>query len=361
MKRRVLKRLRAAFLMGVGIFLALVVFVVFVDPFYHYHAPVLGMKTYLYNAVYQAPGVARNYEYDSAILGTSMTENFHTNWFRDELGLQTVKLSYSGARTSDLDAILEQVFASGNEIKKIYLDLNGYQLEVPSDSAYVERPKYLYDENPFNDVEYVCNIDTLSTCVGSVIATMMGREDNMDSAYTWNDPEAFGKDKVMEVALAAREQAIQATMEEEDARQSLLNCQRNLDNIGKHIVAHPETKFVVMYVPYHVMYWDDANEEMRDLRFEMYEMSLRYFGDMPNVEMYFFLDDYEVITDFSLFRDLGHYPEEVNYRMFQDLSVGNFKVDKEEGIQRLEELKKYVEEYDFDSIWDEYNSYKENL
>ena len=46
--------------------------------------------------------------------------------------------------------------------------------------------------------------------------------------------------------------------------------------------------------------------------------------------------------------------KETNYRMFRDLSVGKFKVTKEQGIERLYELKTNVNDYDFAGIWKEY-------
>lgn len=354
MKKQMSQKLRLLCLFGSITFVAILAFVVIVDPFYHYHKPFLGMQTYLYNAVYQTAGVARNFEYDSAIVGTSMTENFQTDWFKEELGMNTVKLSYSGARTSDIDAILEQMFQSGNEIKTVYMDLNGYQLEVPSQTAYVERPKYLYDSNLFNDLEYICNMDTLATAAGYVVAALQGREDNMNVAYTWDEPEAFGKDKVMEAAYAIRLEYQGLELSEQDTEQGMLNCRQNLENMGKHIMAHPETTFVIMYPPYSIMYWDDVNPVKRELLFDMFEMSLGYFGDMSNVEMYFYMDDYEVITDLSLYRDLGHYTKEINCRMFRDFTEGKFKVTKEQGIERLYELKAYVNNYDFAGIWKEY-------
>lgn len=84
-------------------------FVWFVDPFYHYHEPFLNMPVVLDNAVYQTAGAAKNLTYNSAIIGTSMTENMHTSWFDDEMGWTTMKLSYSGARSNDLQAIFGEI------------------------------------------------------------------------------------------------------------------------------------------------------------------------------------------------------------------------------------------------------------
>ena len=60
--------------------------IVLIDPSHHYHAPWFGMPTILEDVVYQTPGNAENLEYSSAIVGTSMTENFRVSWFEEELG-----------------------------------------------------------------------------------------------------------------------------------------------------------------------------------------------------------------------------------------------------------------------------------
>ena len=51
--------------------IAVAAVVVFVDPFFHYHAPVEGISYILDNERYQNDGIVRNYEYDCLITGTS--------------------------------------------------------------------------------------------------------------------------------------------------------------------------------------------------------------------------------------------------------------------------------------------------
>ena len=91
--------------------LGVALFVVITDPFYQYHAPRFGMPVIMEDAVYQTPGAAKNLEYTDVLMGTSMTENFHTGWFDEELGWHTMKLSYSGARSNDLKAIFTAIFS----------------------------------------------------------------------------------------------------------------------------------------------------------------------------------------------------------------------------------------------------------
>ena len=62
-------------------FISVAALVVYVDPFFQYHAPLENFPYLVDNQLSQNPGMAKHMEYDSVILGSSMTVNFNTNWF----------------------------------------------------------------------------------------------------------------------------------------------------------------------------------------------------------------------------------------------------------------------------------------
>ena len=64
--------------------------IVYVDPFFQYHSPLPGFPYVVDNQLSQNPGMAKNMEYDSVILGYSMTVNFNTNWFSELMVLNTL-------------------------------------------------------------------------------------------------------------------------------------------------------------------------------------------------------------------------------------------------------------------------------
>ena len=82
-------------------FLAIAAIVIYVDPFFQYHKPWLIFPYKVDNQLSQNPGMARRLDYDSVLLGSSMTASFDTDWFTEVMGLQTVKLSYNGAFPKD--------------------------------------------------------------------------------------------------------------------------------------------------------------------------------------------------------------------------------------------------------------------
>ena len=51
--------------------------------FFHYHRPLAGFPYLVDNQLSQNPGMAAHMDYDSVILGSSMTVNFNTDWFED--------------------------------------------------------------------------------------------------------------------------------------------------------------------------------------------------------------------------------------------------------------------------------------
>ena len=55
---------------------ALIGFVVFVDPYFHYHAPFGGMSCVMEEEQYMNDGITRNFTYDALITGSSVTQYF---------------------------------------------------------------------------------------------------------------------------------------------------------------------------------------------------------------------------------------------------------------------------------------------
>lgn len=339
------------FLAGALILMAAFVYVV--DPFYHYHDAWMGLPVVMDNAVYQTSGAARNFEYDSVIIGTSMTENFHAKWFDEMFGWKTLKLSYSGARSDDLKAIFGQVFSRENTPENVVMDINAYQLTVDPFSAYAERPEYLYDRNVFNDVSYLYNQDVLKASVSRVIDKAQGREILLDDAYTWEEQSLFGKEKTLEAEKQSRtglEESIRAGL----TLPTIAVCDENLNNFLPYIEAHPETQFYIFYPPYSMLYWEQEmlKGEVEEMMV-VYRHSIERLMKYDNVKIYYFHDEYQVIGDLDNYRDATHYRPEYNRYICECIAQDRNRLTPENYMQRLQDLKAYVLDFDYGSLWKE--------
>ena len=322
--------------------LLLVLLVALMDPFYHFHKPIGG--AYLYNEVYQTPGMAAHFEYDTVMLGSSMTENFQTDWF-GQYKENAVKLCYSGARSADLAALLKVCFESGNDIKHIYIDINDYQLTQDADSRYGEPPEYLYDNNIFNDVEYIFNKDVIIASLERLFG-LKDEKDNRDDAFTWDDPALFGRDRVLEdMGTDSEEKAWESSNDDISAYEQ--NTLQNMENLLVYVRAHREVKFTFFYPPYSAAYWwDNEQNGLTEAKLDMYKRSIEMLLEYDNVEVYFFMDDYEHIGNLDNYRDMCHYSMEINEYMLKAMNNGELRITRENLKERFEKLREYVKEYE---------------
>lgn len=332
--------------------------VMIADPFYQYHKPWLGMPVMLENAVYQTPGAARNLDYTDAIVGTSMTENFHTSWFDEEMGWNTMKLSYSGARTDDLKAIFSQIFSREEPVYHIFMDINTYQLTSPSWTAYVERPEYLYDRNIFNDFPYLINWDVIVDSWGRIVDGIMGKADNIDTAYTWEDPELFGAQKAMKEVEAIRVQLLAAYTSGETKGQVLQDllsaCQDNLDNIVPFIRDNPDTEFIIFFPPYSMLSWEQKvlNKDLENM-LQVYYFTMDKLLEYPNVALYDFQNEWDIITNLDNYRDDAHHRPEYNRYIFECIKNGEKRVTKENMEEKIRDMYEFAQSYDYAGMWGE--------
>ena len=132
-----------------------------VDPFFVYHAPLENAYYIVDNQLEQNPGMAKHFEYDSVMLGSSMTTNFDTAMFDERLGCEMLKLSYNAAYPHDIDKIMQIVTREKDSLKYAFLcvDIANYMYE-PGTLSY-PYPEHLYDDNIFNDLKYLLSKDVL--------------------------------------------------------------------------------------------------------------------------------------------------------------------------------------------------------
>ncbi len=338
-------------------------FVWFVDPFYHYHAPRSDMPIILDAAVYQTAGAAKNLQYDSAIVGTSMTENMHTSWFDEEMGWNTMKLSYSGARSSDLEAIFGEMSQKEGALTNVLMDINEYQLTVESWTKYTVPPEYLYDEYLYNDYQYLYNHDVVVRSVERCIDGLQGVGDNIDSAYTWEEASLFGKQEALDVSRGTREGLLQKRNGNEkcyivkgflsdDIEERYQRCQENLDNILPFIKNNPETNFYIMIPPYSMLYWEQKvlRDELEDT-LAVYAYAVECLLQYENVKIYYFQYEPDMIINLENYRDECHHRPEYNRYMFECIRDGRNLMTLENYEEFFGKMYEFAKKYPYEEMW----------
>lgn len=337
--------------LGTGIAVALVIsiLVIVIDPFFHYHAPLQGFPYQVDNQLSQNPGMAKHMDYDSAILGSSMTVNFNTNWFREEMGLNTIKLSYSGAYPKDISNIMGIILDYHPETQCIFLGLDIINYSADINEIKYPYPEYLYDKNPFNDIKYLLNKDVLLEYILRPIADP--EPSDLATIYSsWWTDEYYNTQWVMH-----NYEAPEPVMVEAPKDYYAEGITRNMEvNILPYIEAHPETEFVIFYPPYSILFWNDMITQ-NQLEATLYEYEI--ISDMllkyPNVRVFFFADEEEIITNLDNYADYTHYHPDFNHFMTECFADGTDEVhNKEEATVHINHMRDIATSFDYSELLD---------
>lgn len=342
------KWLLAVVLMIVTALAAEAAAVVYVDPFFQYHAPLADFPYLVDNQLSQNPGMAMHMEYDSVILGSSMTVNFNTDWFEELLGLDTIKLNYSGAYPKDQSNIMERIFHSDNQVKSVFLGIDVMTCTGGVDETKYPIPAYLYDDSVINDVPYLWNKDVFLNYILRPLADP--DKTDLSTVYqSWWTDEYYNIQWVMH-----NYENPPQTAEETPRDAYLASVEANLrQNICPYLEQNPETVFYVFFPPYSILYWNDVQKE-NHLEATMAEY--RYIAETllayDNVRVFYFPDREEIVTDLNNYADYTHYHRDINRYMTECFADGACEIkDAQEMDSALARTREMVERFDFEALF----------
>ena len=333
----------------IGLLLAAIMgTVLYVDPFFQYHAPLENFPYLVDNQLSQNPGMAKNMPYDSVILGSSMTVNFNTNWFDEQLGLSTIKLSYSGAYPKDQANIMDIIFKSDNEVKAVFLGVDVMTYTGGVDETKYPIPEYLYDDNYINDIQYIFNKDVFL----NYILRPLADPDKTDLATvyaSWWTDEYYNKQWVMH-----NYEPPQKVETETPVDAYIANLKLNLDtNICPYIENNTDTTFYIFFPPYSILYWNDVIcENHLEATIEEYQYIADRMLEYDNVRLFFFPDQEWIVTDLNNYADYTHYHKDINYYMTECFADGTCEINSgEEMKQALKDVRLLIDRFDFDELF----------
>lgn len=321
------------------------------DPYFHFHKPFSFVSYRLYDERYMNDGISRHFDYDAIVTGTSMAQNFKPSEIDALFGTQSVKETFSGAGYKELSENLERALQRKDDLKTIIWTMDYNALIRDKDwTQYEGYPTYLYDDNPWNDVTYVFNKAVFYHGVfPNAAKTLLGQPSTtMDEYSSWN------KETGLEYIMQSYDRwEVKAEMisglTAEEKQMVMENVKENFVNL---VNRYPETTFYVFYSPYSICYWDFLNQEgMMQMQFDAELIATELLLECPNVRLFNFYDQYDVITNTDNYRDKEHYSAEINSQILEWMASGVGLVTKDNYLERLEIEKEYYLNYDYESIF----------
>ena len=335
MKRKTWALLTLAALAGA--FLLLSALVIAVDPFQVYrlaqdYVPPIDNTT----QVYSNAGIVRSYDYDSVIVGTSVTENFRPSQMDTLLGGRFIKLC-SSAGTAYNHALLLDLAFDTHEISRVVYGLDVYSFIGELDETGTDMPFYLYDKNPFNDVQYWLNRSVLGSFLPRCLRTWGKTQDDSlrDSMYAWADQYVYGPTALDQTSFTPPV----------SRRAADAYIQVALDNLNTHLIpyitAHPETQFDIFFPPYSAAEWASMeNKGTLDGILPLRRLCYDALSAFANVRIYDFSAKEEWVTVIGNYKDALHYGPWINDAITECIARGENLVTDPAQIDEADALLK---------------------
>ena len=320
-----------------------------VDPFYQFR---YGNRTYFNNsAKFPGPGLVKNYEYDTLILGSSMTQNFDMELFRQELGAEPLHIGLGGIGIDELLSYIELSEQVG-KCDSYYICIDQYML---TEAVEYRTPEYLFRDDPISMLQYLFSYEAWIRYIPLDIAITMLYElpiaipvkiqqaTDIDFLGNWENDFPFGEDIVIQNYL--NDEYGVSTVELE----GLSNRMKEWTDKLFGNLPGDKSRYHFFFPPYSVLFWYDAEQKGY---FEIYQDAKRYFYQQATAygtKVYDF-QSAEFISDLDNYKDMTHYRAEINDWMVTCFSNQEYLMNIEHLDKNIAKLRDAVTSFSTDSL-----------
>lgn len=323
-----LRRFLALVLAVLAILAALVYLI---DPYYHYRAY---DHKYKLDKIFSVPGVVKNYDYDTIIIGSSMTQNFDMDSFHRELGQNPIKATLGGMDWPEMAALLQLAQDAGHA-ETYYLCIDSSLLS--SDEEEQRFPEYLMDDNPLNDYRYFWGYEVWMRFIPLNLALMTADKlgialpqrfqdaRSIDKMGEWAYRYTFSKEQVLKLyANSGNGGASNVDMTAVSA-DPMAQCQKLLDSLDLS-----RGNMVLFFPPYSALFWYDMEQAGRlEGYFEVKRYFIQQISAYSNVTIFDF-QGADFTADLDNYMDMTHFSPQISDELVRCFANGEYRIEPEQ-------------------------------
>lgn len=334
--------------------------VIHVDPFFHYHKPHTDGYFYkLDNQRSQNNGIVKHFDYTGIITGTSMTENFKTSEAESLWGGSFIKVTFSGGTYKEINDNIAVAIDSNPDLETVIRGLDMLKFIEDKDkmrSDLGEFPTYLYDDNAFNDVEYIFNRNVIFNRVYPMT------KDNDAPGFTpgitsfddysnWMGNYKFGKNVLFPEGITVKDLSKPVHLSEEETDIVKGTVKQNLTSLPEKF---PDITFYYFFTPYSAQYWMESLEDGTIYKtIEAERIIIEELLKYSNIRLFSFNCRFDITTDLNNYKDSYHYAEWINSLILRNMFNGDSQLTKENYQPYLEKELEFYTTYDYNQLNDQ--------
>lgn len=329
-----------------AILLALAGFMYAFDPFFQFR---VRNNTYFFDSRFANAGLIKNYDYDLLILGSSMTQNFHMDVFREEMGVEPLHASVSGIKPYELSELLNLAIETGKADQIISsIEIGTFRQEVTAS----KNPQYLLGNDILSRLHYLFSYEAWFRYLPANIRLAWQKtrksglsegtlyDMNIDNMGAWERDFSVGREQVLDTYFKEKAKTI-----EENSADIYKNLTEGMDKFFDSIQP-TDAQLSFFFPPYSALYWIGLGEKRN-----AYLDAKEYFIEKATEKGYIVYDFHgeDYIRNLDKYRDPNHYSGEINDLMTLCFASGTHIVTpenmKEYRAKLLSQIELFREEY----------------
>ena len=344
-----------------AVLVAITGLVVYIDPFFHYHAPFLSQFFYALDDADQRSqneGILKHFDYNAIITGSSMTANFKTSQMDELFGVKSIKVPFFGASFKEVSDALSRTLSYNPDVQIVVrsLDLPYFLLdphELRTDLG--TYPTYFYNNNPFDDVNYLFNRSVMLKEILPMLGySLAGGEPGItdfDSYSNRMEYHTFGPKTV----LGTRGTYLPPT-----EINKLTDEQRTMikENVSLHLTSlaeqYPDITFYYFFTPYSAAWWGSTYQSGNlEQEIELEKIAIEEMLNYDNIRLFSFSTFFDITTDLNNYLDTTHYADWINEDLLRFMKEGTGLLTEENYQAYLEQEYEFYKTFDYNSLFDQ--------
>lgn len=301
-----------------------------IDPFFQFRAK--PDTRYFLNPRFVTGGLAKSYDYNTVVLGSSMAQNYNLNILRNiDTDSRPVKLSTGGMNCVEMEYIYS--FIKKEQVKTFIINIDIPQFNAAFEE--VRYPKYLYDNGILNKLKYLYGYETFVRFapidVGLTfylkneknITPEYDMKTNIDNVGNTSLEVQYGADHVKGLYLSGWSVSEQV-LEDMESR-----MQNRLDSMLARMTPdkYPDAEYIFVMPSYSALYWYHTKQEGYYDQFMSFTRYInKAISKYDNVRIAFFFDINE-ITNLDYYADITHFNPAISDKILENINNPVYKLD----------------------------------
>lgn len=282
-----------------------------IDPFFQFRVK---DNSYMLKGSYVGSGLIKNYDYDTLIIGSSMTQNFDMDLFREKLGAQPLHIGIGGMNPLEISELMHLAYESDMADQYyICVDISYFGANDGTSS----NPQYLLKNDLLSKIRYLLSYETWFGYIPVDIAFMVLDKFGVSLPPKYEYSRSIDKLEDCSLDYAYGEEIVIDNYV--NSRYSVSDV--NLENLYERMTTgiddylsgfdYGKGEHVFFFPPYSSLFWCNAQDRGY---FDIYLRVKQHFIEkaMEHGAIVYDFQSAEFTMDLDNYRDTTHYAPEIN-------------------------------------------------